>query len=294
MPKLIMIGSGRLGGALAVALERVGHEVLCTFVHSPHTESRTRAARTINIPLYPITDLHLHTELVESADAVLIAVPDKAVSETAQTLLREGAYRTGQVCLHTAGALSSSVLSPLQQVGVAVASMHPLQTFADPLLGAERFTGITFSLEGEPMAVAFAHGLVKDLGGKPVVISAASRPRYHAAAVLASNAVVALASVASDLLGLPDALQTILPLLKGAVENLESQGLPNALTGPVDRNDQSTLLSHLEALQDNPTALHVYCALGKATVQVARRKGSLTRTDEQKLLRLFQGTATDT
>ena len=293
MPKIIMIGPGRLGTALAIALQHAGHQILGALAQSTHSESSERFVRLTNTSVYPMQNLLSHLELIEAADAVLITVPDKAVSFIAQTLGNTKTHWTGQMVLHTAGALSSAVLQPLREQGAATASMHPLQTFADPLLGSTRLSGTTFSLEGDAAAVEFASDLVKDLKGLPVVISAEDRPRYHAAAVLASNAIVALVSVASDLLMIPDALPALLPLMRGAMENLESLGLPKALTGPVDRNDQSTLLSHLQALQDNPTALQVYCALGEATVQVARRKGSLTRADEEALLHLFRRT-TDT
>lgn len=291
MPKLIVIGPGRLGTALALALKAAGHSILGAFAPSSNSESSEGFLRLTGTPVFPFDALEQQLALVQSADGVLVTVPDKAVSLIAQTLHKTKAHRAGQVVVHTAGALSSLALSPLQESGVSIGSMHPLQTFADPLLGSKRFRGVTVSIEGDEPAVAFARQLIEDLGGKPVVIPAEAKPRYHAAAVLASNAVIALASVASELLELPGALNALLPLMQGALENLDALGLPQALTGPVDRKDQATLLSHLKALQNNPTALQVYCALGEATVEVAKRKGSLTQADEQALLRLFQDTS---
>jgi len=282
--KLIIYGPGRLGTAFAIALQAVGHDVLCAYAQDSRNESSLRFQRQTTSPVYLITE---HAAILREADAVLITVPDKAVSVVAQTLMEKKALRAGQVVLHTAGVLDSSVLSPLQSLGATTGSLHPLQTFADPRLAAQRLHGIYCSLEGDDAAVAFATRLVQDLGAVPVVIDPGLRPRYHAAAVLASNALVALAAVATDLLALPEGLQALLPLMRGAMENLETVGLPDALTGPVERGDQETIRVHLNALQDNPTALHVYTALGRATVEVAARKNRLTNAEQQVLRTLF-------
>ena len=114
-----------------------------------------------------------------------------------------------------------------------------------------------------------------------------SAPAYHAAAALASNALVALASVAAQVSGLSDGLKALLPLLYGAVDNLDRLGLPAALTGPIERGDISTVEAHLQALQHNPTALSVYAALGKATADVARSKESLSQQQWEYFQQLF-------
>ncbi|OFW82244.1 MAG: hypothetical protein A2201_05440 [Alicyclobacillus sp. RIFOXYA1_FULL_53_8] len=284
MSKFIIYGPGRLGTAFAIALQTVGHDVLCAFAQDSRNESSLRFSHHTASPVYLVSE---QAAMMREADAVLITVPDKAVSVVAQTLMEHKALRAGQVVLHTAGVLDSSVLASLRSLGPAVGSLHPLQTFADPLLAARRLHGVYCSLEGDAAAVAFATRMVQDLGAVPVVIAPDLRPRYHAAAVLASNALVALASVATDLLSFPQGLQALLPLMRGAMENLETIGLPGALTGPIERGDKETIQVHLNALKDNPTALHVYTALGHATVEVAARKNSLTQAQQQALATLF-------
>ena len=105
MPKLTIIGPGRLGTALAIALQHAGHQVLGALAQSPHSESSEQFVRLTNTPVRPIHNLLSHLALIENADAVLITVPDKAVSLIAQTLGKTKTQWAGQMVLHTAGAL---------------------------------------------------------------------------------------------------------------------------------------------------------------------------------------------
>ena len=285
MSKLVIYGPGRVGTTLAIVLERAGHKVLFACAKSPDSPSSRRFKQLTGRPVYTVE--HVAHQLTE-AEVVILTVPDKAVSLTAQTLADAQSLHPGQIVVHTAGALPSSSLSALRPSGVSLGSVHPLQTFADPKLTAPRIRGTAFSLEGDSDAVATVGQLVRDIGGTPLVIDHDARPRYHAAAVLASNAIVALAAVASELTGLPNGLQALLPLLRGTLDNLETLGIPAALTGPVERGDLTTVGTHLQALQNNPTALHVYCALGEATVAVARQKGSLSNVEQSTLMEMFQ------
>ena len=91
------------------------------------------------------------------------------------------------------------------------------------------------------------------MGAEPFTLADEHRVLYHAAAVVASNYLVTLASVAEDLFeraGLPagGALPAFLPLMRGALDNLQAQGTVAALTGPLSRGDVGTVAAHLDAL----------------------------------------------
>jgi predicted short-subunit dehydrogenase-like oxidoreductase (DUF2520 family) len=289
MNQIVIVGPGRMGTAIALALQAAGVRVLSAVSRESRSASATLFTQRTGIP---VAQLH-HSDLHNLADAnlVVITVPDKAVTATAQTLVDTGVLHDRMVIAHTAGALSSEALNPVLQVGCPRLSLHPLQTIADPLTGIQSLHGAYCTLEGDDEAVRKGMELVQAWGGIPVAIRADQRPQYHAAAVLASNAVVALAAVATELVPIPDGLQALLPLLRGAIANLERYGLPQALTGPVERGDGSTILAHLQALQSNPTALHVYTALGQATVELARQKGSLSADQAEAISELLRGDA---
>src|SRR5690606_38424403 len=114
------------------------------------------------------------------------------------------------------------------------------------------------------------------LGGYTVLVPPAMRPLYHAAAVLASNGLVAVLSAAVrvfDEVGIPEgeAVQALLPLVRGTLDNLENLGVRGALTGPVGRGDVDTVRLHLARLSGQDRAL--YCALGMELLRLSRAAG---------------------
>jgi predicted short-subunit dehydrogenase-like oxidoreductase (DUF2520 family) len=194
----------------------------------------------------------------------------------------------GQIVAHTAGSLSSEALDPLPSIGVHTLSLHPLQTVAAPADGPVLMKGITFTLEGDAQAAAQVSEWVRAFGGHPVTLSRELRPQYHAAAVLASNALIALASAATQVCGLENGLEALLPLMKGAMANLERLGLPDALTGPIERGDVGTVQKHLHALEKYGTVQRVYCALGLITADVALQKGSISKDEWRDIRHLLE------
>jgi predicted short-subunit dehydrogenase-like oxidoreductase (DUF2520 family) len=82
-------------------------------------------------------------------------------------------------------------------------------------------------------------------------VDAADRVRYHAAACVASNHLVALLGQVqrlADHTGVP--FEAFLPLVRGTVDNVDELGPNAALTGPVARGDFDTVARHLDALPD--------------------------------------------
>jgi predicted short-subunit dehydrogenase-like oxidoreductase (DUF2520 family) len=87
------------------------------------------------------------------------------------------------------------------------------------------------------------------LGMRPFRLDAANRVRYHAAACVASNHLVALLGQVERLAahaGVP--FDALLPLVRGTVENVDELGPAAALTGPVARGDDETIARHIDAL----------------------------------------------
>jgi len=214
--------------------------------------------------------------LEEGTTIVILAVSDRALPEVAYELAMAGRAPIGCVALHLSGALSTDVLAPLHPAGYAIGSMHPFQTVADSWSGGERLIGAAYALCGEPAAIAAGRRLVRALEGRDLIVPPSLRPLYHAAAVFASNYVVALAAAAVRLLcqagvAEEDAMAAALPMLRATVDNLEHLGVPGALTGPIARGDVDTVRLHLGRL--SPSDRSLYSALGRETLQLARLAG---------------------
>ena len=207
---------------------------------------------------------------------VVLAVPDAALPEVAYDLSRAGGAPPGCAALHLSGAVATDVLAPLHGVGYAVGTLHPLQTVADPWQSGEPLIGAAFGVSGEPVALSAARRIADELGGVAIVVPPKMRPRYHAAAVFASNYVLALLTLAARILAevgaAPDeALRALLPLARTTIDNLDHLGALGALTGPVARGDVDTVRLHVSRLSDEERAL--YCGLGREVLRLAREAG---------------------
>lgn len=278
--RIVIVGPGRMGLALGASLVQVGAVERLGYV-----------GRSVEPPPHPLFDdgrglpgaleepvaYRVYPQPIpDGTTAVLLAVPDDAVAEVAQEMAAVGPAPAGCVALHLSGALSTDPLAPLHLAGYAVGSMHPLQTVADPWAAGERLIGSAFALAGEPAAIAAARRLVHELAGQPLVIPPALRPLYHAAAVVASNYLVALVALAGRIMvqaGVSEheALAALIPLVRGTLDNVEHLGPASALTGPIARGDCDTVRLHLARL--SPEERPLYCALGCEALRLARAAG---------------------
>ena len=227
-PRLRVIGPGRAGRSLASALARAGWQVVGLLGR----DDDVRAAG-------------------EGADLVLITTPDASIASVAAAIdpLDE------PVIAHAAGSLGLDVLAGHRRV----AALHPLVALPDPERGAERLFGSWFAVAGDPIVQRAA----ADLGGRWFEVADADRAAYHAAAVVASNHLVALMGQVHRIaggIGVPG--EAYLHLAAGALQNVAEVGPAAALTGPVARGDWDTVARHLAAI--DPSERAAYLAMAAA------------------------------
>jgi len=272
MPEPMAIaGAGRMGQALGRLLRERGESIAAVASRSP--ERAAEAAAFIGGGAKAAT----YAEIAQHAAHTLIAVPDDAIAPVAG-MLAEAGMRCG-TALHTSGAYGPEALAALAEAGVACGTLHPLQTVASPQEGARVLPGVAFAIDGAPAAIAWAERLVAVLGGMPLHVPAASRPLYHAAAVMASNYPMALifaAVMPMEEAGVGESIarRALEPLARTSLENAFRLGPVAALTGPIARGDADTVRTHLAALAAAPaTVERLYRALGLATLEIARRRG---------------------
>lgn len=255
----IVVGCGRLGRALGYAARRLDVSLRATW---NRTEERADE-----------TDRLLHPERAASGDLrralpeeavrgsiVWLTVVDDALEEVAGELAES--LEEAHAVLHAAGALESSLLRSAG-ISAPVGSLHPLLAVADPEEAAEKFGDVAWSVEGDAAAVEFAQRFAEVVGARLVELPAGGRPLYHASAATAANLLVALADVAFEMaersgLEREEAREMLLPLMRSSVENLESEPVEGALSGPVARGDERTIERHLEALEETPELQRLY------------------------------------
>lgn len=263
-PRVTIIGAGRMGQGLGLALKRRGYKIALV----------ARTPRDVTPPLM----LHQgsRAEATAGAELVLIATPDDAIGAVAAELAAEGAIARDQVVLHLSGLLDRNALLPLEESGAACGSFHPLQSVAEAATAAERLKGAYVGIEGDDRALVAAERLANTLRMIPVRIPAAAKPAYHAGAAFVANYTVALVGVAERLAraaGVPAdiAARIYLPLLGGAVANLNALGPAASLTGAVRRGDEQTIRAHLKALSAEDRTL--YRTVSRAAITLAREAG---------------------
>ena len=251
-PTISIIGAGRLGTALALALASKGYPI-----RALAARRTAHARKSITLCELPSHTLALGADQLEQlppSDLVLITTPDDVIAGIAQTFAKLArSARQRSTFLHTSGALSSAVLSPLAKRGFHTGSLHPLVSVSDPRAGAEALSGAFYCVEGDSAAVRSAKWLVRDLNGNAFTIRPQSKALYHAAAVMASPHLVALFDIASEMLivcGLKGkrARQILLPLVESTVKNLKATDPQHALTGTFARGDLATVERHLKVL----------------------------------------------
>jgi predicted short-subunit dehydrogenase-like oxidoreductase (DUF2520 family) len=277
------IGAGRVGGALAIALHQAGYAVVAVASRSSESAAGLAAHIPGSISVSP-------QEVADLCDLVFITTPDSAIHEVCESLT----WRSGIAAVHTSGSESSAILAKAARDGAATGSLHPLQTFADSTEARANLPASYFAVEAEGWLKLALLEIVDALKGTPIELRAEEKALYHASAALLSNYTVTLAKLATDLWlrfgwERPAALRALLPLLKGAVNNIEALGVPLALTGPVARGDVHTVEMHLAALRAAaPEVLPVYRELAIQTIPVALAAGGLTDTAAAALMKVLE------
>jgi predicted short-subunit dehydrogenase-like oxidoreductase (DUF2520 family) len=150
--------------------------------------------------------------------------------------------------------------------------VHPLVALPTPGLGARRLVGAWFAVAGD----ALGHDVVRALRGRWFEVADADRPTYHAAAVIASNHLVALLGQVerlSEAVGVP--FEAYVDLAQATLDNVAALGPAAGLTGPAARGDEATIRRHLRALP--PDERRAYRSLADAARRLAQQPRPVTR-----------------
>ena len=276
MAEIVIIGAGRLGTSLGRALAGKGHIIRALTCRRKGSAAESRAIIGQGIAL---TD---NAAAARRGAVIFLCLPDEEIHRVASRLARSRVDWTGKTVFHTSGLLPSRVLEPLKKKGAAVASLHPGQSFSSKKAPPSHFRGITFGLEGDKEALVLARRLVRQLGGRALVIPEDAKPFYHAALSFASNFLVVLLDTAAGLLKeakIPggSATRMLFPLLQGTLRNVKELDTARSLTGPLVRGDTVTVGAHLKELKRLPRYAELYRNLSLMGLEMARKSGLSSR-----------------
>ncbi len=274
MKGVSIIGVGRVGGAIALALDNKGYKInnlISRSLENANVIAKQTSSKPNMCNLSELKDF--------STDIVFISTQDSEIDNVVEELKHKTFHKNTYV-FHTSGSLSSVVLNELKANNCIVGSIHPLISISDSHLGVKRFGDAYFCVEGDLEAVGLAKEIVKDLGGKAFTIDAKYKSLYHASAVMACGHIVALIDASMEMLQIcgldsDSSKEVLMPLIKSTIKNLEEQKNSEALTGTFARGDLATLEKHIETIGDNSSdeILELYLNLGERSLRLAKEQG---------------------
>ena len=267
--KCNIIGAGRLGKNIALALsaaEIVSVQSVCN--RSIISGEQSCLAIGSGTAITTIDKL-------PPADITWITCNDDSILPVISILAEHSALKSGDLIIHCSGVLNSTVLAPLKTRGCLIASFHPLKAFRAGSLEPDAFNQVDCVLEGDEQACNWLKDSFTLLGANIVTIKPEAKAAYHAAACIASNYLITLASSSEQLFlaaGIPQnqIRQMIGKLMQGNLNNIQDTlQISESLTGPLMRGDTETIKLHLNAIE-NPSIKDLYKAMGLATLPLTQ------------------------
>lgn len=266
--KIGFIGAGKVGFSLGKFFVQGGVPV--TGYYSRRRDSAEEAAHFTNTHAF-----HDLPSLIAHCDALFLTVPDGSITDVYRQLPQDMLH--GKWICHCSGALSAREAFPgIEETGARGFSVHPLFPVSSKYEAYRELADAFFCVEGDPEELESVSRLLRGLGCRVQEISAESKVRYHAACVFGSNLMCALAQESIDLLercgfSRQGALEALTPLMRSNLNHLCQVGPVDALTGPVERCDVSTVAKHLDCFP-SPEERELYRLLSRKLVSVAQER----------------------
>ena len=269
MNKIGFLGAGKVGTTLGKYFAE--HSVEVAGYYSRSISSASEAAAFTGSRVFETA-----RDVLAASDVLFLTVPDGAIRTVYDALPKE--LLRGKILCHASGALTAKEAFPdIEKYGGSGCSVHPLFAVSDKNAYRE-LVDVFFAVEGTPACLPRMTAWLRSIGLHAQRIDGSRKRLYHAAAVVASNHVVALFAEAMDMLeacGFDEtaARAALAPLFLGNARHVAEDGPQKALTGPVERGDATTVEKHLEALEDADDRA-LYRLLTKRLLKIAKAKHS--------------------
>ena len=272
--KIGFVGAGRAGCSLGkyFTTKALQADITVTGYNSIVEEEARWAAEFTGSSVFERIE-----DVIAASDAIILSTPDGAIKKVWDTIDKKNL--TGKMICHLSGSLSSDVFSGIDTYGGYAISIHPMFAFSNKDSVYQQLDSVSFTLEGHPYAVNAWQQLLDALGNRSVVIDQAKKPKYHAAASILSNQVVAVLATGYELLeecgfSEKEARTFSAALVRDNVEHVIADGCVSALTGPIERGDVGTVQKHLQELNDTQKEMYRVC--GSKLLELAGCKNPQT------------------
>lgn len=255
--KFGFIGAGNVGFSLGKYF--ADHDLDVVGYYSENKDDSLEAAEFTNSKSYDSVD-----EILADSDVLFLTVPDDSIEKVWKQV--NSSHFTDKIICHTSGVHTSEIFSGLDNHKSYGYSIHPLCAINDKYKSYKELSNIYFTIEGDKEKLDEVSNLFVRLGNKVNIIRAEDKARYHLAAAVASNLVVGLVDMAERVI--PH--EALVPIMKANMDHIIEDGTVNALTGPIERGDASTIKKHLMVLKADE--IEVYQSVSKQVLEVAKKK----------------------
>lgn len=220
-------------------------------------------------------------DLVSESDIIFLTVPDSALAALSKEISQYEVL--GKIFCHCSGAFNHTILSELKDKGAFTFSVHPFLAISDKYTSYQDLSKAFFTIETSLTDTEILEKkrqieeLIKSCNNNYEFIDSKDKVKYHTSAVFASNLMIGLVNMATNLLldcgfSSKSANLALSNILESNLSNIINKGCENALTGPIERNDSKTIASHLDCLKDKDNYLEAYKALSRQLVLIANKK----------------------
>ncbi len=236
-----VVGFGKAGKSLSHYFRKKGHKIkyICD-INNENIKKEVEEVEGL------ITD---DFELIgKESNIIILALPDSNIEDVwnkIKPFIREN------LVFHLSGVKEGIYEDK------SLYALHP----AAPMTGNGNLDNIVFGLENSGERVEEIKDFIVKCGNEVVLIEKGTKSRYHLANVIVSNLVLSLFQRGLENLkkcGISeeDGMKLLMPLAKLNLSNIESKGLVDAVTGPVERKDFDTVEKHLEVIDKEDLDLY--------------------------------------
>lgn len=276
------IGAGRVGCSIGKYFTEAGIPIVGYYDTSAESAA-SAAAFTASRSFSALPDL------VSQCSLLFLTTPDSMITHTWEEVRTLSI--AGKIICHCSGALPADALTGIEQTGAFGCSVHPLLAFSDRFSSYEQLHNAFFTIEGQEPAVQSVSELLTGLGNTVCRIPGDCKAKYHAAASILSNQVIAVLDTGYRLLEAcgftrEEARNATKELVRQNIAHVLEKDCYDALTGPIERGDIQTVQKHLACLNEEDQKM--YQILGFKLVQIAKQKNPAQ--DYTALLHLLNDT----
>ncbi|MGD9898092.1 MAG: Rossmann-like and DUF2520 domain-containing protein [Calditrichaceae bacterium] len=278
MNKILILGAGKVGTSLNIALRSTGYSHVLMAGRQGEKDSEHG------------TDYHagLSNELLAHVDLIFICVQDSKIADTVNEL--RPFNLSGKKIVHTSGAYDSRILDPLRGKDAKTGSFHPIQTFPKKSLPLKIWNGIVCTYEGDKENRQILSEICTRFNARLLPVTPEQKTALHLAAVVSANYMVALFSWAENIISdagikKPPANEILGNIIEQVAKNYKDKSAENILTGPLARGDSETIEKHLDYLKKNYPAKYSLLYKKMAELLLDDRRFNIPNRDKlEKLL----------